>query len=248
MRIGGIVDISTVDWYGNVTLMVFAAGCNFRCHYCQNSSLIPLDSGQEVGVEVIEERIRENRMLLDALGVTGGEPTLQPEALKEVYELARRWDLKTLLDTNGSRPRVIESLLSQGLVDHVALDIKAPLNPGDYCRVIGLRDCRRVVEAVERSLEVCVDYGVSLEIRTTVAPGLSDGEDFIREIARTIKGKYKVYFLQQFNPLTDVLDPELKERGFTSRETLLHLAQVAVVEGLTEVYIKTQEKGLERVG
>lgn len=247
MRIGGIVDISTVDWYGNVTLMVFAAGCNYRCRYCQNSSLLPMDSGQEVGLEVIEERIRSNRLLLDALGVTGGEPTLQPEALREVYELARRWDLKTLLDTNGSRPEVIEGLLSDGLVDHVALDVKAPLNPEDYCRVIGLKNCEKVVERVARSLEVCVDHGVSLEIRTTVAPGLSDGEDFIREIARTVKGKSNLFFLQQFNPLTDVLDPDLKERGFTSREKLLDLASVALGEGLRGVYIKTQEKGLEKV-
>ena len=240
------MDISTVDWYGNVTFMVFAAGCNFRCKYCQNSSLIPMDSGQEADLSLIEDRLKQNILLVEALGVTGGEPTLQPKALREVYSLARRWKLKTLLDTNGSRPDVIESLLSEGLVDHVALDIKAPLNPEAHCQVIGLKNCEKIVENVKRSLEICVEHSVSLEIRTTVAPRLSDEEEFIRDIARTIKGKYNRFFLQQFNPLTDVLDPELKARGFMSREKLLTLASVALGEGLKEVYIKTHENGLEK--
>jgi len=247
LRIGGIVEVSTVDWYGNVTFMVFAAGCNFRCQYCQNSSLLPMNSGQEASLDLIEERIKQNILLVEALGVTGGEPTLQPEALREVYALARRWKLRTLLDTNGSRPDVIESLLSEGLVDHVALDIKAPLNPEDHRRVIGMKNCEEIVKSVARSLEVCVEHGVSLEIRTTVVPGLSDGEEFIKDIARTIKGKYNLFFLQQFNPSGDILVPELKARGFMSRERLLTLAQVALREGLEEVYIKTQENGLEKV-
>jgi len=247
LRIGGIVDVSTVDWYGNVTFMVFAAGCNFRCPYCQNSTLIPADSGQEVGLDFIDERIKANILLIDALGVTGGEPTLQPKALREVYGLARKWRLKTLLDTNGSRPDVIRELLSEGLVDHVALDVKAPLKPEDYSRVVGVKNSEKIVEDVMKSLDLCLEYGVSLEIRTTVAPGLSDGEEFITEIAKAIKEKYKLFFLQQFNPLGNILDPKLKERGFMSRQRLLDLASVAAGEGLKEIYIKTHERGLEKV-
>jgi pyruvate formate lyase activating enzyme len=66
LRIGGIVDMSTVDWYGNVSLVIFFSGCNFRCPYCQNSGLIPLESGEEVDIELIGERIRIGRQLLDA--------------------------------------------------------------------------------------------------------------------------------------------------------------------------------------
>jgi len=248
LRIGGIVDVSTVDWYGNVTFMVFAAGCNFRCPYCQNSTLIPTDSGQEVGLDFIEQRVKANILLIDALGVTGGEPTLQPKALQEVYTLARKWRLKTVLDTNGSRPDVIKKLLSEGLVDHVALDVKAPLKPEDYRRVAGVKNSEKIVENVRKSLDLCIEHGVSLEIRTTVAPELSDGEEFIRDIAKAIKGKYNLFFLQQFNPLGDILDPKLKEHGFMSRQRLLDLASVALGEGLKEIYIKTHERGLERVG
>ena len=137
MRIGGIVDMSTIDWYGNVSLVVFFAGCNFRCHYCQNSSLLPLDSGQEVDAEYLRRRIKVGRDLLDAIVITGGEPLLQPEGIEEVAGIARDLGLKLLLDTNGSRPNVVRKLLEAGLIDRVALDVKAPFTQQDYTRVVG---------------------------------------------------------------------------------------------------------------
>ena len=79
MRIGGIVDMSTIDWYGNVSLVVFFAGCNFRCPYCQNSSLLPLDSGQKVDTEYLRRRIEVGRDLLDAIVITGGNPFSSPK-------------------------------------------------------------------------------------------------------------------------------------------------------------------------
>ncbi|MCD6480271.1 radical SAM protein, partial [Candidatus Bathyarchaeota archaeon] len=97
MRLGGILDLSTVDWYGNASLIVFFAGCNFRCPYCQNSPLIPTDSGVEVGVEVLRERIEKNLILLDAVVFTGGEPTLQPEGVEEAARAVRDYGLKLML-------------------------------------------------------------------------------------------------------------------------------------------------------
>lgn len=102
MRIGGIVDMSTVDWYGNVSLVIFFSGRNFRCPYCQNSGLIPLESGEEVDIELIGERIRIGRQLLDAVVFTGDEPLLQPKALMEAGELVKGFGLKLMIDTNGS--------------------------------------------------------------------------------------------------------------------------------------------------
>lgn len=247
LRIGGIVDTSTVDWYGNVTLMIFAAGCNFRCPYCQNSKLIPWDSGKEIGLETIEERLKDNIVLLDALGVSGGEPTLQPRQLEDVFSLARKHGLKSFLNTNGSRPEVIEDLVGKGLVDHVALDVKAPLLPHKYCRVIGLESCGAIVKNVRRSLDTCSSKNVSLEIRTTIVPGLTDEDDFVRMIAKEIGKKSTQYILQQFNPQAELLDPSLKQRGYTPREKLVSLASVALQENLQDVYIKTREEGLEKV-
>jgi len=248
MRLGGILDLSTVDWYGNASLIVFFAGCNFRCPYCQNSPLIPPDSGVEVGVEVLRERIEKNLILLDAVVFTGGEPTLQPEGVEEAARAVRDYELKLMLDTNGSIPNVIERLLSEDLIDRVALDVKAPLRGEVYGRVIGLPEAgTSMARRVEESLELCNQYGVEVEVRTTVAPGISDDPDFIREIARSIRGRCTVYYLQQFDNTGNVLDESLKALEPPTRERMMELGRIALEEGVEEVYIKTRRHGLERV-
>ena len=248
MRLGGILDLSTVDWYGNASLIVFFAGCNFRCPYCQNSPLIPPDSGVEVGVEVLRERIEKNLILLDAVVFTGGEPTLQPEGVEEAARAVRDYGLKLMLDTNGSMPSVIERLLREELIDRVALDVKAPLRAEPYGRVIGLPEAgASMAKRVKESLELCNQYGVEVEVRTTVAPGISDDPDFIREIARSIRGRCTVYYLQQFDNTGNILDESLKALNPPTRERLMELGRLALEEGVGEVYIKTRRHGLERV-
>ena len=251
MRIGGVVDKSTVDWYGNVSLIVFFAGCNFRCPYCHNSGLIPMDSGEEVELDYLRQRILVNMTpvpVLDSVVLTGGEPTLQAEAVREVAGLVRELGLKVMLDTNGSVPEAIEPLLEAGLVDRVALDIKAPLNARDYGKGAGISDAEEVVSNVGRTLDLCMEYGVEVEARTTVAPTVTDSERFIREIAGDIKDRCAVYYLQQYDNTGEVLSPRLKELASPSRERLVELAEVALGEGLGNVYVKTREDGLERVG
>jgi pyruvate formate lyase activating enzyme len=246
MRIGGVVDMSTVDWYGNVSLIVFFAGCNFRCPYCQNSGLLSLDSGQEVDADYLRRRIEVGRDLLDSIVITGGEPLLQPEGIEEIAGIARDLGLKLLLDTNGSRPKVIRGLLEAGLIDRVALDVKAPFTPKDYTRVTG-RMGGALYREVEKTLEICNDCGVEVEARTTIAPGLSDEPEFIERIASALKGRCDVYYLQQFDNIGDVLDPELKAKSPPSREKMMELAEVALASGLENVSIKTREMGLERM-
>jgi len=249
MRLGGITDISTIDWYGNVSAVVFFAGCNFRCPYCQNSSLIPLNSGEEVDPEQLRHRIEINLSLLDAVVLTGGEPLLQQEAMMEAAEIVKGFGLKLMLDTNGSLPRAAEKLLDADLVERVALDIKAPLTAEDYSRVIDLPKLgSEMAEAVEHTLELCNSQGIEVEARTTVAPTLSDGTEFIRRIASGIRGRCSVYYLQQFDNTGDVLSPRLKELKPPSREAMVQLAEVALEEGVDGVYIKTREFGLERIG
>ncbi len=252
MRIGGFVDMSTVDWYGNVSFVVFFAGCNFRCPYCQNSGLIPLDSGEEVELGVVRRRIEMNLSPvpeLDAVVLTGGEPLIQREAVMEVANLARNLNLKLMLDTNGSIPGSVEPLLEAGLVDRVALDIKAPLNPGDYRRAAGsLGDAGQIIEGIKGTHSLCERHGVEVEVRTTIAPAVSDDVDFIRQIASEIKGRCDCYYLQQFDNTGDVLSPELKASSPPTRERLFDLAEAALEEGVGNVYIKTREFGLEKVG
>ena len=248
VRLGGIVDTSTVDWYGKVSTVVFFAGCNFRCPFCQNASLIPMKSGKEVELEYVLDRIRVNKFLLDAVCMTGGEPTLQPEGLMELCRLVKAEGLLTSLDTNGSRPEVVESLVSEGLLDRVALDIKAPLNPDVYGRVVGLPGrAGGVLEKVLKTVEALKGADIVVELRTTVVPGMLDWAEAVREIARLVSKLECAYSLQQFSPMGDLLDPSLKSVKPPSREELKALARIAVEEGVGEVYVKTREYGLERV-
>jgi pyruvate formate lyase activating enzyme len=246
MRIGGVVDMSTIDWHGNVSLVVFFAGCNFRCPYCQNASLLPLDSGKEVDAEYLRERIDLGRNLLDAVVVTGGEPLLQPEGIEEIAGITEELGLKLMLNTNGSRSEAVRGLLEAGLIDRVALDIKAPLTSEDYARVAGQNGGTLYTE-VEKTLELCNDHGVEVEVRTTVAPGVSDDPEFIERIASAIKGRCHEYSLQQFDNMGDVLSPEMKGESPPSREMMMELAGVAVAAGLKNVNIKTRKMGLERM-
>jgi pyruvate formate lyase activating enzyme len=250
-RLGGITDMSTVDWYGNVSMVVFFAGCNIRCPYCQNSGLIPLDSGEEVDLGYIEERLQIGMKpvpQLDAVVFTGGEPLLQPDAVLEAAKLVKTYGLKIMLDTNGTVFQAAERVLRSGLIDRVALDVKAPLTPEDYGAVSGVPRLGDVFSAsVGKTLALCKELGVDVEARTTVAPTVSDEPGFIRRIAEDIKGLADVYYLQQFDNQGEVLSPELKEMESPAREYLVELAKQAIDTGLERVYIKTRFGGLERI-
>lgn len=251
MRLAGITDLSTVDWYGETSMVVFFAGCNFRCPYCQNSGLIPLDSGEDVSIELVESRINQAQRPVEtitAVVLTGGEPLLQPDSVLEIALKAKEYGLKVMLDTNGSILRSFKMVIETGLIDRVALDVKAPLDPSEYERVIAVPNSGgRVIESIRSVLEICKKSGVELEVRTTVAPELSDDLDFIRDIAISIDGFYDVFYLQQFDNQGEVLSPELKGRLPPTRHRMLELANVAVNEGLERVYIKTRAEGLERI-
>jgi len=248
LRIGGITDTSTVDWYGNVSLVVFFAGCNFRCPYCQNSSLIPADSGSEMRIGALHRRIDFSAALLDAVVFTGGEPLLQPESLLKAAQMIEGTGLKLMLNTNGCRPDVVERLIEKGLVDRVALDVKAPFTAEDYGTVIGVTGLgAQMAKNVERTLDTSHDLGAEVEARTTVAPTVSDEPEFIRRIASSVRNRCDVYYLQQYDNMGDILSPALKAMRPPDRESMMSLARIAVEEGVNDVYIKTREHGLERV-
>lgn len=250
LRIGGIVDMSTIDWYGNVSLVVFFAGCNFRCPYCQNSGLIPVDSGKIVDLDYIKHRIDLNMSpvpQLDSIVLTGGEPTLQPEGLYELAKQVKNMGYKVMLDTNGSHPEVIERLLEEKLIDRVALDIKAPINKVDYRIVTGLKNTNNIVKSVNKTIDLCKKYEVELEARTTIAPDLSDKNGFIRKLAADIKGRITCHYLQQYDNTGEILDEKLKQKSPPTRERMLELGKITHDEGVVNVYIKTRNEGLERI-
>ena len=243
VRIGGILDLSASDWPGKPCAVVFFAGCNFRCPFCQNSTLIPIDSGVEVDISLIAERLRKALLLVDSLHVTGGECTIQPDGLRQVCMAARELGMSVGVNTNGSRPDVLKALIEEGLVDHVAMDVKAPLNPEAYSRLTGV-DGAWAVKRVEETIKLCRASGVKLEVRTTVVPGMI-GEEEVASIASGI-AECDYYILNQFVPSETVLNPDFRKLPATPREVLLKLARIVYDSGFREVYVRTRERGLEK--
>ena len=175
MDIGGLVPFSLSDYPGQVAAVVFAQGCNFRCPFCHNGSLIPMEVSSD---RLISERtmlnfLRQRRRHLDAVVVSGGEPTLQVDLVEFVKEV------KTLgylvkLDTNGSRPKIIKTLIESRLVDVIAMDIKAPIEI--YHRLAGIR---LPVEPICQSIHLIAHSGIRHEFRTTVVDPLLSKEDVL---------------------------------------------------------------------
>jgi len=249
IKIGGILDVSTVDWYGNVSLVVFFAGCNFRCPYCFNSNLLQSNCGEEVDLEYLRKRIETNLLFLDSVVFTGGELLLQSESVLEAAKIVKSYGLKLMLDTNGSIPTAAKHLFESGLIDRVALDVKAPLNPIEYQKVACSQlSGSNIVNGIKQTIALCHFYNIEIEARTTIAPTISDSNEFIKSVANDIKGKCEVYYLQQFDNTGDIYDPQLKSLLPPSRERMLELAKCVLSEGLSNVFIKTREQGLERVG
>lgn len=246
VRLGGWVELSAVDWPGNLTFMLFFAGCNLTCPFCQNGRLISLDSGSPYDLEEVEAKILGSLKLIDALGFGGGEPTLQPEALKLLSQWARGWCLRVLLETNGTRPKVIKEMLESGLLSYVALDVKAPLTGAKYGTATGKPAyAQAAVRAVRETLGLCAASQVPYEVRTTVVPGLTDAPEDVAAIAEDLAGFDPVYVLQQFTPSEGVLSADLRTAAPTSREALFKLARVAGERGISRAFIRTREHGLE---
>ncbi len=194
MRIAAIHKCSLVDYPGRLAAVVFTPGCNLRCGYCHNRSLIDQAATQEFiePAEVLDLLMRR-RGLLDGLVITGGEPTLQ-DGLAEFCEQVHAAGLLVKLDTNGTRPSVLEELIGAHLVDFVAMDVKGPI--ALYDEVCG---CTVDTEAIARSIRLLLLEQVEYEFRTTFAPPLSTAD--VLAIAVQVRGARR-YVLQQYRQMS----------------------------------------------
>jgi pyruvate formate lyase activating enzyme len=149
LNFGGFVPLSTVDWRGRSVCTVFFRGCPVRCTYCQNSSIV--SGTDERGIDEITEMIQGSLFAISGVVFSGGEPTLQKEALLALARIAKGMGLAVGVQTNGVYPDTLDALIREGIVDRIALDIKARwarynnLLKGNY------------VSDVQRSLAICRD-------------------------------------------------------------------------------------------
>ena len=215
-EIKGFVDLSLVDWEGKVSAVVFLPNCNFRCPFCYNVQLVlHPEKMQTIPFEEIEQYLKENRGWIDAVAITGGEPTLHEE-LPTLCQRIKDLGLKVKLDTNGTNPDMIGTLIKQGLVDYIALDIKAPVTKEEYAKATGVR-AEEFLEKVKKTIETLLKGEVSYEFRTTLAPTIHEPKH-IEQLCQRIKG-CKKYVLQNFKTNVETINPELKtQKPFTQEQ------------------------------
>ncbi len=220
MRIIGFIKTSLLDWDGHVVAVLYLPGCNFRCPFCHNKDLVlSPDSMEEVPLEEIEQYVRDNAEFLDGVVVTGGEPTIHSD-LPGLLSRLKALGVKVKLDTNGTNPDMLGDVLEAGLVDYVAMDLKAPLDE-KYDELAGVDV---PIDRVKRSIEVLRNSGVEHEFRTTVVPILLTQKD-VERIAAYIGGASK-FAIQQFRP-GSTLDPNLSVVKPYPRGTMLAMAECA---------------------
>jgi len=212
MLIGGLQKTSLLDYPNKVSSIIFTTGCNFRCGFCYNPELVT----QIVKKNLISEQqifnfLNKRKKILDAVVITGGEPTMHKDlprfiaAIKEIGFLVK-------LDTNGTNPLMLKKLIKQGLIDYIAMDIKAPLRK--YSKVVNIKIDTKLIK---NSIKAIMNSGLGYEFRSTVLPALHTKEDLVA-MSKMISGA-KRYFLQKFVPSAKMIDPQFRQlRGFSDKE------------------------------
>ena len=200
MKFGGLQKLTLLDYPEHVACTLFTVGCNFRCPFCHNNSLVNVGGEQiaELSQEEITEFLKKRKNMLEGVCITGGEPLLQAglvEFIKQVKELG----YKVKLDTNGAFPDKLMQLVNEGLVDYVAMDVK---NSRDlYYKTAG---CAVDMDDVCRSVDFLKSGVVDYEFRTTVT-GTFHTEKSIEDVAKWLSGA-KRWYLQQFVNSGDLID------------------------------------------
>lgn len=218
MRIDGLQKMTLLDFPGKVACTVFTGGCNFRCPFCHNALLVTeLPENPDYTVDEILSFLKKRSGLLDGVAITGGEPLMNPDIADFIKQI-RDLGYAVKLDTNGSYPDRLKSIVGEGLVDYVAMDIKNCREK--YAETIGLKsyDLSKIEESVDFLKNGTVDY----EFRTTIVNEFHTVED-IRKAAEWIKGA-KRYYLQNFVDSGNLIDGSVTGVG---KQTMLDMQKAA---------------------
>ena len=202
MEIYGIEKLTLVDYDGHTACILFTGGCNFRCGYCHNSSLVETEKNyNRIPHDELFQYLKKRKGLLDGVAITGGEPTLNhdlPDFIKEIKDIG--YDVK--LDSNGTNPKMLVRLLDMKLVDYLEMDIKS--TPQNYSAVVGKRLSDAVMNNLFESVDILKNSGIRYEFRTTLIKEYHT-EEVMLGIADWIQGAEK-YAMQRFNVSDSCID------------------------------------------
>lgn len=193
MKIGGLIKFTLIDYPGRPAAVVFTQGCNFRCRYCHNPELVyPHLLQTPMPEEEVMAFLRRRQGTLEGVVVTGGEPTLQPDLLRFLTDV-KALGYKIKLDTNGSKPEVIEEAVNKKLVDYIAMDLKAPLDK--YSLITGVEFGPTTLQ---QSMQLIISSGLPYEFRTTYDKEVLTDAD-IKAISDSVQGQH--YRVQECLPV-----------------------------------------------
>lgn len=217
MLLDGLQKLTLLDFPDKMACTVFTHGCNFRCPFCHNASLVEGDNAH-LPLEEFEKFLKKRQGILDGVAITGGEPMLQKD-LKDFIKMIRSYGYLVKLDTNGTYPEKLEELIDEGLVDYVAVDIKN--SPEKYGRTIGVEGFD--ITPIRKTVELLKKGKVPYEFRTTVVKELHEAADF-EIIGKWLEGVPR-YFLQQFVDSGDVLSQGMSAHDEDTMREFLDIVQ-----------------------
>ena len=210
MLIGGLQKFSMIDYPGKTCAIIFTVGCNFRCHYCHNPELINGKGCNFIDAQEVLDFLKTRVGKLEAVTITGGEPTLHKDLLEFIKKI-KEMGFLVKLDSNGTNPEFLEEIFNANVVDYVAMDIKAPEEK--YAEIIGATvDFRKIKKSIKLIMDKALDY----EFRTTIVVSQLSPEDF-EKIGEMIRGAKK-YYLQKFIPSKTINKDFMNEKTYTDEE------------------------------
>lgn len=228
----GLQKLTLLDYPGKMAATVFTGGCNFRCPFCHNRSLVFLNENEsEISEYDIIEYLRKRKGVLDGICITGGEPLLQ-KGIKRFIKVVREIGMQVKLDTNGSQFEILKDLIDEGLVDYVAMDIK---NSKEKYSLTTAQD-NLDLSSIEKSIAYLLEGHVDYEFRTTVVSKFHEVSD-IKAIGEWIKGA-KAYYLQNFEDhgtcILEGLEALPKETLFEMKDIALEYVKHCEVRGVKD--------------
>ena len=224
MLIGGVQELTTLDFPGRLAAVVFTLGCNFRCGYCHNPQFIQCQGEtltSRIPEEVFFKFLEKRKGKLEGVCISGGEPTLQPDILEFARKI-KNMGFLVKLDTNGTMSGLLEKMIAEKVVDFFAMDIKTSLSR--YGEIINTfpRSSKSgvgedlLINEVKKSKEIIQNSGLPYEFRTTAVKGKHTKEVF-EEIGEWLKGA-ETYFIQNFRNKKTLAEEYKNKKGFSEKE------------------------------
>ncbi|RLG15521.1 MAG: anaerobic ribonucleoside-triphosphate reductase activating protein [Candidatus Nanohalarchaeota archaeon] len=218
--IRGVQKTTLIDYPGKIASTIFFNRCNFLCPFCHNPELaLDQDENSPINPDEILEDLDKRKNWLDGVCLTGGEPTMH-KGLEEFIKSIKKRGLLVKLDTNGTNPNLIETLLKKELIDYIAMDIKAHYD--DYDHVVKVKVNK---ENIKKSTELIRNSSIDYEYRTTVVPPYFNEQDLLK-ICKWLEGS-KHYSLQQFRNDTKMIDMTLKKTAPYNPKKLEEFKEIA---------------------